>query len=1216
MITNFKFLSFQILKYIVITSLITSCKPDTLFTELKAEDTGIVFANRIKDNDSLNILTFEYIYNGGGVAMGDFNNDNLTDVYFTGNTTGNQLYLNKTDFNGGSLHFENTTQLSGVSGQGKWCSGVSLVDINNDNKLDIYVSVTADKKSNKRANLLYVNQGNDKNNVPQFKEMAEEYGIADTTHTTNAAFFDYDNDGDLDLYLVVNEMDDTRFPNQYHEKIRDGSSKRTDRLYRNSPPPPGGKVNHNIFTDVSKEAGILIEGYGLGVNIVDINQDGWKDIYVTNDYLTNDLLYINNKNGTFTDQADAYFQHTSHSAMGNDVVDMDNDGLADMIALDMMPATNQRKKMMTPANSYVTYQNNDRFGYKYQYARNTLQWNRGKNPTTGQPVFSEIGLLAGVAETDWSWAPLITDFDNDGLRDIIITNGFPKDITDQDFLAYRNEFSNLMSKSMLRDAIPSVKVKNFAFKNKGKMKFDDVTDKWGIQSPSFSNGAAYADLDNDGDMDYIVNNINDSASVYRNNAMQQQPEESHFLRLKLKGEGYNTMGLGAMLEIQYADNQHQNIEYTPYRGYLSTVEQVVHFGIGKTKKIDQLKIVWQSGKVQILKNIVANQVLTLEEKNAKIPNSSPEKNTETPLFQDITAQLNVPFIHKDVDVIDFNLQKLLPHKLSQFGPGLAVGDVNGDGLEDVFVGGANHQKGKFLLQTTDGKFTLKDLLPGQDGEAKNNEDMGVLLFDADSDGDNDLYVVSGSYEFAIGSPSLQDRLYMNDGKGQFVRDSTALPRFLKSGSCVKAADYDRDGDLDLFIGGRVESGAYPKAVSSYVLRNDSPLGPRKGSNKSPFEGKGFFTDVTAQVAPQLQNIGMVCDALWTDYDNDGYPDLFLAGEWLPLTLLKNNKGQQFSKTPPSGGLGEATGWWNSLTAGDFDNDGDIDYIAGNLGINTLNRATDSQPIGIYAKDFNKDGFYDVIPTVFYLANDGTRKEFPFNTRDDLAKQLIQTRQRFETYGKFSQATINEIVKPDEIQDALILKANYLKSSYIENKGNGQFEVRELPIEAQIAPVFGMIAQDFDQDGNLDVLLTGNDYGAEVSVGRYDSFYGLLLKGDGKGNFASQTIAKSGYCINGDAKALVRISDNKGKMRTITSQNKGELRFFDFINTIQTIALKPTETTAIFTLKNGKVRREEMGYGSSFLSQSGHHLVVGSDVVKIEVIDFKGNKRTIKAKPSL
>ncbi len=1202
--------NFQIFKYIVIVSLLSSCKPATLFTELSAEDTGIEFANRITEHDSLNILTFEYIYNGGGVALADFNNDNLTDVYFTGNTTGNQLYLNKTDSNGGSLRFENTTQLSGVSGQGRWCSGVSVVDINNDNKLDIYVSVTADKKANKRANLLYVNQGNDKNNVPQFKEMAEEYGIADTTHTTNAAFFDYDNDGDLDLYLVVNEMDDTRFPNQYHEKIKDGSSKRTDRLYRNSPPPPGGRINHNVFIDVSKEAGILIEGYGLGVNIVDINQDGWKDIYVTNDYLTNDLLYINNKNGTFTDQADAYFQHTSHSAMGNDVVDLDNDGLADMIALDMMPATNQRKKMMTPANSYVTYQNNDKFGYKYQYARNTLQWNRGKNPATGQPIFSEIGLLAGVAETDWSWAPLVTDFDNDGLRDIIITNGFPKDITDQDFLAYRNEFSNLMSKMMLRDAIPSVKVKNFAFKNKGKMAFEDVTENWGIQSPSFSNGAAYADLDNDGDLDYVVNNINDSASVYRNNAMEQQPAESHYLRLKLKGEGQNTMGLGAMIEIQYADNLHQNIEYTPYRGYLSTVEQVVHFGIGKTEKINQLKIVWQSGKVQILKDITANQVLTLEEKNASIQNTPIQKDTEPPLFQDITTQLNVPFKHEDADVIDFNLQKLMPHKLSQFGPGLAVGDINGDGLEDVYVGGANHQKGKFLLQSADGKFSLKNLLPEKDDVTKNTEDMGVLLFDADNDGDNDLYVVSGSYEFPVGSPSLQDRLYINDGKGQFVRDSTALPRFLKSGSCVKAADYDRDGDLDLFVGGRVEPGAYPKAVSSYILRNDSPTAPDGGASKLPHRGLGgcHFTDVTAQVAPQLRNIGMVCDALWTDYDNDGYPDLLLAGEWLPLTLLKN---EHSTFNIQHSTLDTFTGWWNSLTAGDFDNDGDMDYIAGNLGTNTLNRASDTQPIGIYAKDFNKDGFYDVIPTVYYVANDGTRKEFPFNTRDDLAKQLIQTRQRFETYGKFSQATINEIVKPEEIADALILKANYMKSSYIENKGNGQFEVRPLPIEAQTAPIFGMIAQDFDQDGNLDVLLTGNDYGAEVSVGRYDSFYGLLLKGDGKGGFVSETIAKSGYYINGDAKALVRVSDNKGKMRTITSQNKGELRFFDFKNNVQTVALKPTETSATLTLKNGKTRRVEMGYGSSFLSQSGHHLAISSDVVKVEIIDFKGSKRVVK-----
>ena len=1182
---------------VLLLSLCTvSCKEKTLFTQLSSEETGITFSNRIAENDSLNILTFEYIYNGGGVAMGDFNNDNLTDIYFTGNTTQNKLYLNKTK-KGESLRFEDVTQKAGVTGENRWSSGVALVDINNDNLLDIYVCATARKTASQRANMLYVNQGIGEEGIPTFKEMAKDYGIADTTHTTNAAFFDYDNDGDLDLYLVVNEMEDSRFPNKYNEKGKVISSKKSDRLYKNS---SIAGIPH--FEDVSKEAGIFDDAFGLGINITDINQDGWKDIYVTNDFLTNDLLYINNKNGTFSEKASEYFKHTSYSAMGNDIADINNDGLMDIIALDMMPATNYRKKMMTPANSYVTYQNNDRFGYTYQYARNTLQVNQGKNPLTGQPIFSEIGLLAGIAETDWSWTPMVTDFDNDGFRDIIITNGFPRDITDQDFLAYRNEVNSLMSKKMLLEYVPVVKLKNFAFRNKGNngsaaLQFDDVTDSWGIVNPSSSNGAAYADLDNDGDLDYVVNNINDSASVFQNNVMLLKPEESNFLKVKFKGNATNLAGLGSYVEIQYANGQKQVYENSPYRGYLSTVEPTAHFGLGKTKKVLQLKVIWQGGKTQIITDIKANQVITVEEKNAALPLPDVNLAKKNPLFADISEILNVNYKHEEEDYIDFNVQKLLPHKFSQFGPALAVGDVNGDGIEDIFVGGSNHHKGKFLIQSKEGKFSIQDLLSGKDGTEKITEDMGVLLFDAENDGDLDLYIVSGSSEFQIDSPSLQDKLYINDGKGHFQWNEKALPAFLKSGSCVKAADYDHDGDLDLFVGGRVEPSAYPKPVSSYILRND----------------KGNFTDVTAQIAPQLKNIGMICDVSWSDFDNDGWQDLVMAGEFMPITFLKNEKGKFVIHiaTANRSEIVNKIGWWNSITSGDFDNDGDIDYIAGNLGINTLMRASDEKPVSVYAKDFNNDGFYDAIPTVYYKDLEGNPKEFPYNTRDDLAKQFVQTRQRFQNYAKFSQATINEILKPEELKDALILKANWLKSSYIENKGKGIFEIKELPIQAQFAPIFGMIAQDFDQDGNLDVLVTGNDFAAEVSVGRNDALNGLLLKGKGNGSFEAISLENSGYCVTGDAKSLVKIMSPKGQLLTVTSQNKSLLRFFEYHFPVKTIALKANETTALLKLKNGKIRREEISFGSSFLSQSAHNLIISSDVQSVEIIDIKGAKRVIK-----
>lgn len=1179
----------RLLPVLIGVVLLVSCKKELkTFTELPAGETGIHFSNRIAENDTMNILAFEYVYNGGGVALGDFNNDSLPDVYFTGNTTPNKLYLNKGDFK-----FEDVTDRAGVAPKDKWSTGVALVDINHDNLLDIYVCASVRKLAQQRENLLYVNQGLNADKVPVFKEMAKEYGIADTTHTTNAAFFDYDNDGDLDLFLIVNEMDDNNFPNKYHKKIVDGSSRRTDRLYRND---WDAKLNHPVFTNVSREAGILIEGYSLGINVTDVNQDGWKDVYITNDYLTNDLLYINNGNGTFTDRAPTYFKHTSHSAMGNDVADLNNDGLMDVVAVDMMPATNRRKKMMTPANSYVTYQNNELFGYQYQVARNTLQLNMGSAvPGDKSPVFSEIGLLSGVAETDWSWTPMVTDFDNDGLRDMIITNGFPRDITDLDFIAYRNEVSSIMAPMMMLDYIPSVRITNFAFKNKGDLTFEDVSKDWGIETPGFSNGAAYADLDSDGDLDYIVNNINDSAMVYRNNSIQLKPQESNYLRIAFKGERYNGAGIGAIAEITLANGKKQVAENSPYRGYLSTVEPVLHFGLGKESAVQEVKVTWPGGKTQVLKNVKGNQMLVVREIDAGV---APEdrKTPAIPLFKDITSELNVSYKHSEMDVIDFNVQKLLPHKMSQYGPALAAGDVNGDGLEDVFVGGAYQNKGRFLLQQPDGKFTVADLLPGADGLEKASEDMGVLLFDADQDKDLDLYIVSGSYEIQEGSEALRNTLYLNDGKGHFKQDTAALPAFLVNGSCVKAVDFDRDGDLDLFVGGRVESGKYPKPVSSYILRNDS-----KG-------GLVRFSNVTRAVAPDLAEIGLVCDALWTDYDNDGWADLLLAGEWMAPTFLKNEKGK-FKKVTM--GLEAKKGWWGSLAAGDFDNDGDMDYIGGNLGVNTLSRASESRPVSVYAKDFNNDGYFDAIPTIFYRAQDDSYKEFPYNTRDDMGKQVIQVRQRFQEYGKFAETTLTQILKPEELKDALHLSATWMKSSYIENLGNNQFTIRELPVQAQFAPLFGMIADDFDQDGNLDLMLSGNDYGSEVSVGRYDAMYGLVLKGDGKGNFRPLSIGESGYMAPGNMKALVRLASANGKYLSATSQNRDIIRFHEAQKAVRKVDLADGETSVILHFKNGKSRREEPGYGSSFLSQSSHTLFVPEYVSSITIINSKGGKRQAK-----
>ena len=1180
---------------VLCTLLFSSCKKkETLFEMIDSEHSGIHFNNKITETDSLNVLDISNIYNGGGVGIGDFNKDGLEDVYFTGNKVSNKLYLNK-----GNFKFQDITEQAGVTGNGKWCRGVSVVDINNDGWLDMYVSATLSNDSNERKNLLYVNQGLDKNGNPHFKEMAAEYGLADTSFSTMASFFDYDNDGDLDMYLVVNEIKDPRVPNIFHPVFKDSAFQNSGRLYRND---WNDSLKHGVFTDVSKKAGVSADGYGHNVVVTDINKDGWKDIYVTNDYLPNDLLWINNHDGTFTEHLSDYFKHTSYNSMGSDVGDINNDGLMDVITLDMDPKDNYRKKMMMKANSYQTYQNSDHFGYNYQYVRNTLQLNQGptikQNDSLGHPIFSEVAFYADVAETDWSWTPLLVDFDNDGNRDLIITNGFPRDVTDNEFIMFRNKAFSVASKSLLLSQIPEVKIHNYGFKNNGNLTFTDASEKWGINTPTFSNGAAYVDLDNDGDLDFVVNNINDEASIYRNNEREQNQDSSHYLQVKLTGDALNKGGLGAWVEIHYDHGKQQVWENTPYRGYLSSVQDIGHFGLGKIKKVDSVIVKWQNGKTQLLQHINADQLLQVNIATAApgAPGSNAIFATNN-LFKEVTDSVGINYVHKQTDFVDFNIQKLLPHKLSEYGPALAVGDIDGNGLDDMIVGGAAGYSAQFFLQQPDNRFLQKALLPNTTG--KPTDDMGILLFDADGDGDLDLYISGGGYQNPSGSAAYQDKLYINDGKGNYTLDSLALPDNHTSKFCVRAIDYDKDGDLDLFIAGRVDPWSYPKPVSSFIYRNDSKNGHIK------------FTDVTNEVAKELKNIGLVCDALFTDFDNDGFPDLVLAGEWMPVTFFKNDKGI-FKNVTATTGVNKQIGWWNTIVSGDFDNDGDIDYIVGNAGQNTFYKASDQYPISIYAKDFDNNGSYDAFSTLWLPTSqlDQTKKEYPAQTRDDIVKQMIGMRSKFQNYKSFATATIDQLFTKEQLKDALQLKANNLQSSYLRNDGNGKFTITPLPAQAQLSVLNGMVADDFDGDGNLDILMNGNDYGTEVSVGRYDALNGLLLKGNGDGSFTAQSILQSGIYIPGNGKALAKIRGSNGQYLVAATQNRGAMKIYALKVTHKLYALQPDDVTAVLKLNNGKVQRQEFYWGSGFLSQSARFLYINSNVVSATIFTAKGVSRII------
>ncbi len=1161
---------------ICILWLLGSCNKDSKqFNLLSAEESGITFNNIITENDSMNILDYEYLYNGGGVGIGDFNNDGWEDIYFTGNMVGNQLYLND-----GGLKFRDITEVSQSSIDDKWSSGIAILDINGDGWDDIYVCHNTLEDSTLRENTLLINQGLNADGIPTFADKAEAYGLNDNSYSVNSAFFDYDNDGDLDVMVIINEMQETRFPSKYHQKKkkRKSSYQRIDKLFRNDYDTEKG---HPVYTDVSDEAGISIAGFSLGINITDINQDGWKDIYITNDFLSNDILYINQKNGTFSDEAKTYFKHTSFSAMGNDVVDINNDGLSDIIALDMLPENNYRQKKLLGPNNYNSYLSNDRYGYMYQFVRNTLQLNNGMGPEGDPLAFSDISLKAGLSATDWSWTPLVADFNNDLYRDIIITNGFPKDVTDMDFIEYKASNFTYAPKSMMISKIPSIKAKNCAYVNNGDLTFTDCTDNWGLEEKTFSNGAAYADFDKDGDLDIIINNIDNVAFLYENQA-SSEPNSKHFIQCKLTEGGSTTAAIGASIRIQLKD-QVLSYEYTPYRGYLSSYSPWIHFGLDTLTVIPEITVTWKDGTQNKWTDVAVDQQLELSKESSSV---KAVNNALNPSLVSMDAAFK--HMHTEIDYIDYNIQPLLPFKFSQDGPSLSVGDVNGDSIEDIYVSGAAFFRGYFLMGQEDGSYDVDTFY----NTPVNMEELASLLFDADGDGDNDLIICGGSYEYAVGDSLLKNRFFENES-GRFIYRENALPGDAESTSCIKGADYDQDGDLDLFIGTRVAQDSFPLPMASYILENTSSNGGIR------------FQDVTSEIAPELLKAGMVTDALWSDVNMDGKVDLIVTSLFSPVQVYHND-GDRLSRQP-LGDIENYNGFWNSVSGGDLDGDGDIDYVLGNRGENLFHQINDERPYKVYVKDFDNNGSIDALPFTYFKDTLGEFIEYPFMSRLDFAKEINSIRKKYPSYEKYAVADVHTLITDTTMQKTDVYEVNYTSSAILWNE-DGKWRMERLPTTAQLSPTYGTIITDINQDGNKDIVLVGNDYGNEIFYGRLDAGNGSVLINQGNSEFTPMPTNQSGFYVPGDAKALVK-STSKNNHALVSSENRSYLRKHD-INTRVRI-IRPELDDAYLSYEiDGSVHVEEIYYGSSFLSQSSRRIAIPIDAIKVTLKKFNGEERVL------
>lgn len=1090
--------------------LMFSCQTDidqtgSQFTKLAPNRSGIDFQNTLTFRQDFNIYTYRNYYNGGGVGIADVNNDGFVDIYFTANMQSNKLYLNN-----GDLSFTDITDKAGVSGSKSWSTGVSMVDINGDNWIDIYVCNSGDIDGDNKQNELFINQGDG-----TFIEEAKKYGLADNGYSTHAAFFDYDRDNDLDVYLLNNSF----------QAIGSFNLRKNQRPIRH---PEGGdklfKNNNGVFDDVSQEAGIYgsIIGFGLGVTLGDINVDGWTDLYISNDFFERDYIYMNNQDGTFTENLEDQMKSISGASMGADMADINNDGYLDIFVTEMLPEPNSRLKTKTTFENWDKYQYNVTNGYYHQFTRNMLQLNNGNS------TFSEIGRLAGVEATDWSWGALICDFDNDGLRDLFIANGIHKELTDQDYINYistEEMARKVISKDgvdfkTLTEVIPSTKIPNYMYRNTGNLQFENLTTDWGLDEPTHSNGSAYADLDNDGDMDLVINNVNERASIYINHS-DKNPDR-HFLKIKIVGPKGNSQGIGTRIRVVQNTNQYFHEQF-PVRGFESSVDPRAHFGLPSAETIDTVQVNWPDGTQSILTNISTDQIIEIGYEGDRAQQSIVEQSNPPILFTDISNSTGIDFIHKENEYVDFDRDRLLFHMLSAEGPALCKGDFNNDGLEDVYIGGAADQSGALYLARANGTFYKKSN-PVVEADAP-SEDVDCACFDADNDGDLDMYVASGSNEFSSNSSLLIDRLYLNTGNASFTKSKQILPTYnFQNTSTVEANDFDGDGDQDLFVGVRSKPTLIGVPADGFILEND---------------GKGQFKNITKQVAPQLAKLGMITDAAWVDYDSDSDTDLIIVGEWMKINVFENQDGQ-FKENSINVGLDSTQGWWNAIHPADLDNDGDIDFVIGNHGLNSRFKASRNKPVTMYVNDFDQNGSAEPIICRYF-----GEESYPLLLKHDLTMQLPSLKKKYVKYESFQDEGITDIFTDEQLAKAIVNEVYELASVVLINN-KGKLTLQELPATAQLSPVYGIETVDMNGDQNMDIVLAGNFYYAKPEVGRYDASYGVLLAGDGQGEFKAIPNRLTNLHVDGQVKKIAQINTN-GKTALLMAKNDAPVSILQIEN---------------------------------------------------------------------